>query len=64
MTTIVKENVEKTARTIKGSFELSDGTRTQFTIDMAYGWNQRGNSTENLQITVPRIEELEKELYL
>jgi len=47
---------------IKGTFKLSDGTTTHFCIDKEYGWQQWGNFKSNLYLTVPILEELQKEL--
>jgi hypothetical protein len=60
---IVTENVRRTRNTIKGSFRLCDGTTTKFEISREYGFNQWGNSTENLYKTVPRLEQLQQELF-
>jgi hypothetical protein len=61
-THVIREKVTRTKNTIKGKFYLSDKTITSFDIDKEYGWNQWGNSTNNLCITVNRVEQLQNEL--
>jgi hypothetical protein len=44
---------------VKGKFVLSDKSITKFEIDRKTGeWNQWGNSTDNLCISVEAIEKL------
>jgi hypothetical protein len=43
---------------VKGWFKLSDGTKTQFTINKYGEWEQWGNSRDNLGVSVPFVEEL------
>ena len=43
---------------LEGFFTLSDGTKTRFAVTRTEGWHQWGNSTDNMGITVDRIEEL------
>lgn len=62
MPTIKSETIKRTKNTIKGYFVLSDKSKTQFDIDRVNGWNQWGNSTENLGLTVDRVESLFREL--
>jgi len=62
MVYIRSETVRRTKNTIKGTFVLSDKTRTTFSIDRVNGWAQWGNSTSNLGLTVERVEQLENEL--
>lgn len=61
-THVIREKVTRTKNTIKGKFYLSDKSITSFDISREYGWNQWGNSTENLGITVNRLEQLQNEL--
>ncbi len=61
-TSIKSENIKRTKNTVKGTFKLSDKTTTHFDIDRQNGWNQWGNSTENLGLTVDRVETLYAEL--
>lgn len=63
MTYVKSEVVKRTKNTIKGHFILSDKSKTMFAIDKEYGWQQWGNSTENLGLTVDRLEQLQSELY-
>ena len=57
------EIVKRTKNIIKGYFRLSDRSKTQFEIRRGENWYQWGNTTDNLCLTVKRVEELEKELY-
>ena len=45
---------------IKGSIKLSDGSTTKFEIVRGGDWNQWGNSTSNLSLTVPLMEKLQE----
>ena len=64
MTARVKtEHINRNSKRIWGSFELSDGSTTEFDIDRENSWNQWGNTTDNLYLTVPRLEELQAELF-
>lgn len=47
---------------IKGTFKLSDRSTTHFCIDKEYGWQQWGNTRDNLYLTVPILEQLQTEL--
>jgi hypothetical protein len=60
--TVEGEDIKRSKNEITGTFELSDGTTTHFSIDLENGWSQWGNSTENLGLTVERVEELFNEL--
>ncbi len=62
MIRVTSETVRRTKNTIKGHFTLSDKSKTKFDIDRGYGWNQWGNTTDNLSLTVNRVEELLEEL--
>ena len=62
MVAVRSETVRRTRNTIKGHFNLSDGSKTQFSIDRGYGWQQWGNTRENLGLTVDRVEQLTTEL--
>ena len=62
MTHVVTEHITRTKNTIKGTFRLSDKTTTHFSIDRENGWNQWGNFTDNLCITVDKVEQLQNEL--
>ncbi len=59
---VVSEAVRRTKNTIKGTFRLSDKSTTSFEIDRENGWEQWGNTTGNLGVTVARVEQLQKEL--
>ena len=63
MTYVKSESYRRTKNTIKGHFILSDKSKTQFSIDKENGWSQWGNSTENLGVTVARVEKLTEWLY-
>jgi hypothetical protein len=58
MATVKTEKVNRNANRIWGSFKLSDGTTTKFEMVKGNGWNQWGNSTDNLYLTVSRVEHL------
>ena len=59
MPRIVATKLTETKYYIKGQFKLSDKTITKFEIDKQSGeWNQWGNSTSNLCITVEKIQAL------
>jgi hypothetical protein len=47
---------------IKGFFKLSDGTKTLFEIDKNGEWNQWGNNSDNLCLTVPFLEQMVRSL--
>jgi hypothetical protein len=56
---VKKETVHRSETRMWGSFYLSDKTRTKFDFDSKSGdWNQWNNTTENLGVTVERVEEL------
>ncbi len=58
MVTIKRETINRNSRRIWGSFKLSDKTTTKFEMLKGEAWYQWRNSTENLSITVDRVEEL------
>ena len=62
MTHVISEKVTRTKNIIKGTFRLSNRTTTHFDIRRGESWNQWGNSTDNLGVTVDRVSELEQEL--
>jgi len=62
MVVVRSETARRTRNTIKGHFNLSDGSKTQFSINKEYGWQQWGNRRENLGLTVDRVEQLTDEL--
>lgn len=62
MTYIKREVIKRTRNTIKGYFCLSDKTKTIFDINKD-GWEQWGNTSENLYLTVGRLEKLQEELF-
>lgn len=43
---------------IQGSVELSDGSKTEFSIQPNLGWQQWGNTTEKLFVTTPLMDDL------
>lgn len=59
---VTREKITRTKNTVKGKFYLSDKSITSFDINKTDGWNQWGNSTDNLYITVDRVEQLQNEL--
>ena len=59
--TIEKVCFKKNAERIKGQFILSDGSITIFEMCKGQGWFQWGNTTENLWISVDRVEEITME---
>ena len=48
---------------IKGQIKLTDNTITHFEIDKYGEWQQWGNSTSNLCVTVPFMERLCQEKF-
>lgn len=58
MTHIVSEQVNRNTRRIWGKFKLSDKSVTHFEMCRGESWFQWGNSTDNLGLTVDRVEEL------
>lgn len=63
MTTKVKTTKLTTiSKGIKGYFKLTDGTKTNFSIDKQGEWHQWGNTRDNLCLTVPNVERLVTEL--
>lgn len=59
ITTIRSTKLRETKNFIKGVFRLSDKTKTSFEIDKRSGnWYQWGNTTDNLCISVPKIEKI------
>ena len=63
MTTIKSKNITylKDGR-IKGKIKLSDKSVTKFEIGKDGEWQQWGNTTNNLYITVSLIEKLSREI--
>ena len=63
---IVEECHHKDAEgDIEGHFVLSDGSKTKFCLYKQYGsveWQQWGNTTDKLGVSVDRIEQLVEEL--
>ena len=56
---IIRTTLRETKHYIKGVFTLKDKTKTQFEIDKHTAvWSQWGNSTDNLCISVPKLEEI------
>lgn len=62
ITKVKSTRLTKIGKEIKGYFKLTDGTKTKFSIDKQGEWEQWGNSTENLCLTVPNVERLVNEL--
>ena len=63
-TKIKSRKVTETKNHIKGIFCLTDKTRTRFEIDKKTGyWEQWGNCTDNLCLSVPIIERMLNEMY-
>ena len=60
---VKSEIIKRSKNIIKGHFCLSDKSKTQFEIKRGKSWYQWGNTTDNLGLTVDRVEELEKDLY-
>jgi hypothetical protein len=59
MPKIVATKITETKNYIKGQFKLSDKTITKFEIEKKSGaWEQWGNSTNNLCITVECVNKL------
>lgn len=65
MVHVIKETINQNARRIWGTFKLSDGSTTKFeqtSSDLKRlgdgSWFQTGNRTNNLSITVLRVEQL------
>jgi len=57
MAKVINTRVQETKNLIKGVFTLSDKTKTKFEINKrTEEWYQWGNSTDNLCISVPKIE--------
>jgi hypothetical protein len=48
---------------IKGQIKLSDNTITHFEIDKYGEWNQWGNYSKNLFVTVPLMEQLQRKKF-
>jgi len=63
MKTIKREVVNSNSRRICGHFILSDKSKTQFEMRKGQGWNQWGNTTDNLGVTVDRVNELTSEWF-
>lgn len=63
MTTKIKTTkITAIKKGISGYFTLTDGTKTKFSIDKQGEWYQWGNSTENLYLSVPKVERLVSDL--
>lgn len=58
MVYVKRETVHRNSRRIWGIFSLSDKTKTRFEMKKDESWFQWGNSTDNLCITVQRVEKL------
>ena len=65
MVHVVRETVHQNSRRIWGEFKLSDGSVTHFEMtkenlkNLGEGaWFQWGNTTDNLGVTVGRVEQL------
>ena len=54
--------VSKKGKEITGYFKLSDGTKTKFSIDKQGEWEQWGNTTDNLCVSVPNVQRMVSEL--
>lgn len=55
---IRSENIHRNKQRIWGSFRLNDGSVNKFEMRKGESWFQWGNTTDNLYITVERIEQL------
>ena len=62
--TIKEETVKRSKRRIWGQFILSDGSVTKFDGSKENSWEQWGNTTDNLRVTVSRLEEIFSEWLL
>lgn len=58
---IKSEKINSNRNRIWGSFKLSDGTTTKWEMSKGNSWFQWGNSTENLGLSVDRVEQLTNE---
>lgn len=59
MPTIVRKKITETKNKIKGTFYLSDKSKTTFEIcTKGKIWEQWGNTTENLCLSVPLVEDM------
>ena len=63
MKSIKREVINSNSRRIWGHFILSDKSKTQFEMIKGEGWNQWGNTTDNLCVTVDRLNELASEWF-
>lgn len=54
--------LSKKGKEITGYFKLSDGTKTKFSIDKQGEWEQWGNTTDNLCLTVPNVQRMVNDL--
>ncbi len=61
MNEIIRETVNRNKNRIWGNFKLSDGSTTKFEMRKGESWFQWGNTTDNLCLTVDRVEELTNE---
>ena len=55
---VKSEQVNRNSKRIWGSFKLSDKSTSKFEMLKDESWYQWGNSTDNLCITVERVEKL------
>jgi hypothetical protein len=59
MPTIVRKKITETKNKIKGTFYLSDKSKTTFEICIKDKiWEQWGNTTDNLRRSVPLVEQM------
>ena len=58
MVHIKKETINQNNKRIWGSFKLSDNTTTKFECKKNESWFQWGNTTDNLCLTVEKVEKL------
>ena len=62
-TKIKSKKITESKNFIKGYFLLTDKSKTKFEINKkTQEWNQWGNSTENLFLSVSRIENIIEQL--
>lgn len=57
-TQIKTKKVDFKQSLVKGWFRLTDGTKTEFTIDQQGNWTQWGNTSDNLNVSIPFLQEL------
>lgn len=59
MPTITRKKITETKNKIKGTFTLSDKSKTHFEICLKEkNWYQWGNTTDNLCLSVPLVEDM------